>query len=280
MECWPSLSHENDKSMRNCMMIAWSVLLFVACNSDSQDYLQSDQVKLSPPQVRVENVFFEKASSIKILPSEEGTKIYYTTDGTIPNPNSPIYNHPIQVNQSGTYNFMASQDDFMNSDVIEMQLFAMRKINIENVEIIKPSEKYPGIKDNLFDQKKGDFNFRSTAWKGFEGEAIINIDFQKEEEIKGFVVSSLIDHKSWIFAPEEITVIYVYADGKEVNHSEKFPETNTNDGKAKMEFSKILNEQSKLIKISIYIKGPEVIPSWHPGAGKKAWLFLDEIVFL
>lgn len=280
MERWSGLSNENDQSMSHYMLMIYSVLLLAACHSESSEYLQSSQVKLSPPQFSIENIFFKASTSITLLPSEKGSKICYTQDGSMPNQHSSTYKTPLKVTQSGTFNFMACADQFINSEVVEVQLFKIKDIQLEKTEVIKASEQYPGSANNLFDQKKGDFNFRSTAWKGFEAQAFIHIDLYEGQEINGLVISSLVDHNSWIFGPEEIRLTYVYADGKEIDHVATFPEVNKKDGKAKMEFSRIAAKASQAIKISIHIKGPEVIPDWHPGAGKKGWLFLDEVVFL
>jgi len=269
--------------MKKYSLYILSILFFAACSSNEkepQDYLQSDQVRLSPPQIIVEKVFFDEASSIKVLRSENEVKVRYTSDGSLPNETNPAYDQVIQVTESGTYNFLASADDFLDSEHVEVKLFKLKNIEIAKTEVEKPDEKYPGSENNLFDHEKGDFNFRSTAWKGFKGEAIINIDLQKDQEINGLIVSSLVDHNSWIFGPEEMVVTYEYSDGKKQTHTEKFQDINSNGGKAKMEFSKVTTENSKPIKISIHVKGPEAIPSWHPGAGGEAWLFLDEVVFL
>lgn len=279
MECGASISDKNDKSMRRYIVFL-SMFFLVNCNDKTLHYLQLNQVKLAPPPIIVEAVFFDKNTNIKVLPPAKGSKIYYTTDGTQPSKTSMIYQSPIEVTNAGTYQFISIGDEYIPSEVVKKQLFAYRKIEAPTIEVLEPSDKYPGSKQNLFDGEKGAFDFRNDRWTGFEREARINIWLGNQEVINGIVVSSLVDHNSWIFGPEEITMIYVYADGEEVVYSENFLDVNENSGKTRMEFSKITTGKSSPEKISIHIKGPAIIPSWHPGSGKQPWLFLDEIVIL
>lgn len=266
--------------MRRYIVVLLSLFFLMNCNVKSQRYIQSNQVKLAPLQIMVGNIFFEKSTTIQILPPESGSEIYYTTDETIPNKTSRIYKEPLEITNAGTYQFISIGKEFIASEVVKKHVYEYRKLETEQIEILEPSDKYPGGKHNLFDGKKGGFDFRNDAWKGFEREVTINIRLSNEVTTNGVVVSSLVDHHSWIFGPEEITMTYIYADGQKDLYSKKNLDVNKNSGKAKMEFSKISTKKSSPIKITIHITGPTEIPSWHPGSGKQPWLFLDEIVIL
>ncbi|HMU46040.1 MAG TPA: family 20 glycosylhydrolase [Chitinophagaceae bacterium] len=136
------------------------------------------------------------------------------------------------------------------------------------------SSKYPG--DGAFTLVNGVQNekgmARSKEFLGFSGtdcEAVI--DLGKEEEIS-IVKAHILEQKgSWIYRPSSIT-ISVSDDGKNFTSVACSNPTIT-DKEALCEFL----EQAKARYIKIRISNYGTIPDGSPGAGNKAWLFIDEI---
>jgi hypothetical protein len=131
----------------------------------------------------------------------------------------------------------------------------------------------------LIDGILGSWDFTDGEWLGFQGQDIeINIDFGKTISLKQIDCRFLENQRAWIFSPEsfEVSLSKNVIDFK----SAKVYEINAEKQQEKetiKEFKVMLNSQkARFIKISVKSIGE--LPKWHPGAGGKAWVFVDEIV--
>jgi len=90
-------------------------------------------------------------------------------------------------------------------------------------------------------------------------------------------ISYLVSTKSWIFEPTEI-LIESSPDGKEYKPvlSKKFNPAMWKSTDAVKEFSDVFpSVNARFIRFTAKNRG--ICPAGHPGAGGKAWLFVDEI---
>jgi hexosaminidase len=142
-----------------------------------------------------------------------------------------------------------------------------------------PSKSYPG--DGAFTLVNGVQNekgmARSKEFLGFSGthcEAII--DLGKLAEIKNVVVHCLRQESSWIWQPQ-MAEAFVSNDGQNwvsACLTDDFVPKKEGNGKGRM----TLNfEKSKARFVKVVITNWGEIPAGSPGAGNKAWLFIDEI---
>ncbi len=78
------------------------------------------QIKVAKPTFSPLAGTYDAATQVSIVCSTEGATIHYTTDGTDPNAESPVYSQPIAVN-SGTMTIkaIAIKKDMTNSDIAE-----------------------------------------------------------------------------------------------------------------------------------------------------------------
>src|SRR5208283_2376674 len=60
---------------------------------------------------------YTSAQSVTISDTTSGATIYYTTDGTTPTTDSPVYSSPIPVNSTETIEAIAAASGFSNSAV-------------------------------------------------------------------------------------------------------------------------------------------------------------------
>ena len=118
---------------------------------------------------------------------------------------------------------------------------------------------------------------KSKEFLGFSGtdcEAII--DFGKEESINSIKIHLLDQQSSWIYPPAWMKV-YFSTDG--INFTEAL---NAEAGKEvpgeiikDIEWSFYPVSKTRFLKV--FLKNFGTIPDGKPGAGNKAWLFVDEI---
>jgi hexosaminidase len=161
------------------------------------------------------------------------------------------------------------------------QNFLFNKATGKKITLITPaSDKYPG--DGPFTLINGVQNkeglAKSTEFLGFEGtdcEAVI--DLGQETEFNEVNVYTFAQPGSWIYSPKDISVL-ISIDGKEFSMPEgeigTIEPANSRINKTWFSFDH-KNVKARYIKVKA--KNYGTIPDGNPGAGNKAWLFVDEI---
>lgn len=124
----------------------------------------------------------------------------------------------------------------------------------------------------------GSLDYSDNEWLGFKGNSLeAIIDLEKAIEIEEISCGFLLNQKSWIFVPEHIN-ISISEDGKNYTSVKTF----NNDATVNSKSQRVVRYDAKLEATSIRFVKIEAksigeCPSWHSGAGSKAWLFVDEI---
>jgi len=142
----------------------------------------------------------------------------------------------------------------------------------------EPSPKYGYGENNIIiDGWKGTLDYNDGNWLGFDAidfEGLV--DLGSVSNIKSISVSFLQNQNSWIFLPKLVD-ISISSDGKEFETVQTMGEEiiPTHKLDAKEYKQDIGNRDVRYIKITA--KNIGECPSWHKGAGDKAWIFVDEI---
>ena len=130
----------------------------------------------------------------------------------------------------------------------------------------------------LIDFIRGPENFKTGSWQGYEGTDLVAIvDLGGIKSIKSLAAGFLQDVGSWIFFPESVE-FSISNDGENFRSLEiiKNKVSAEKFGAILQDFSININASCRYIKM--IAKNIGVCPEWHPGAGRKAWVFCDEIV--
>jgi hexosaminidase len=117
-----------------------------------------------------------------------------------------------------------------------------------------------------------------SDWFGFSGEdADILIDLGEVKEISNVNIGFLYNPVNWIFLPTEV-IIELSTDGQNFIAAEGMrPDLLTLREPVAIDYNHVrINAKARYIRIIAKNRG--VCPEGHPGAGKKAWLFLDEVM--
>jgi hexosaminidase len=192
-------------------------------------------------------------------------------------PNPPafyIYKSPVQIAVSGTY-YAWSVEKGKRMGKMLTQVFTLNKATGKKITLTKEASKsYPG--DGAFTLVNGVQNEKGMSktkeFLGFSGEdCTAIIDLGKEEEISFVKVHYLHHPGSWIYQPTAVTVS-VSENGTDFS-TVALSNPSIANNEAICEF--LQPAKARLIKIHIANAG--IIPSGNPGAGHKAWLFVDEI---
>lgn len=202
-------------------------------------------------------------------------KIYYTTDGNIPNSGSLFYDSLIYLHRNTMVKAAYFEYEQQMGNMLEQQFYVNKATGKEITLLTEPEKKYnTGGAFTLIDGIRGRIPWYGKEWLGFLGkdmEAVI--DLGTIQYITAVSVGVLNEPFSWIHLPTSIEVYLSIdgvnytrlkkVDGDEINRQGRQIEINFGDNKA------------QFVKIRAVNSGK--IPSGFPGAGKDSWLFVDEI---
>jgi alpha-L-fucosidase len=218
---------------------------------------------------------FTQSVQVELTSTESDAKIYYTTDGSIPDKKSKKYKNPLTFNQTTELQFVAIRNDgtsgFRSKSSYQKAEYGITLVNA-------PDEKYNGGGPlGLVDGATGSIDFADGRWSGFNGtnlEAVIDLGTVKE--LNEFQINFNESTKSWIFRPQQVEFA-VSEDGKSYRSIfTKTFEKPTEESELLLKVPFSYNCKARYIKVIATNFGK--IPDWHPGKGEPAWLFADEII--
>ncbi|MBI4428488.1 MAG: glycoside hydrolase family 92 protein, partial [Ignavibacteriales bacterium] len=187
------------------------------------------------------------------------------------------YTAPLQVSHTCTLRAFAAKDGFTRSKEVEA-VFHKRKQSGTIVLRTKFSPQYPGGgNEALVDGIRGVSDFRVGGWQGFEQNDLdATIDLGTIKRITEVSLGCLQDNNAWIFFPSRVEFSFS-EDGKVFRQPvEPRNDVSPNDPRDLIkEFNAHVSTSARFVKVNA--KNIGLCPPWHKGAGKKAWLFVDEI---
>jgi hexosaminidase len=217
-----------------------------------------------------------KGISIKLETKDKTGKLMYSIAGKTSSKN---YTGPIVINENSMVTGLYYRDGKLMDSVTIPLVFNKatgKKVTLKE----PPSRNYPGdgaftLVDVIINEKGLS---RSREFIGYNGNDVSAvIDLGRMQTIDSVVVHTLTSPGSWIYPPREIEV-YISTDGKNYNVAGKsgdFIKKTGANGKFQISFSPV---STRFIKVEV--KNMEQIPDGKPGAGEKAWIFLDEVEVL
>jgi Chitobiase/beta-hexosaminidase C-terminal domain/F5/8 type C domain len=242
-------------------------------------------------------VFSPGAVFVKIDCATAGAVIRFTLDGTPPTDKSTCYVAPIKLTTTATVNARAwrrgldesvvasSVIHFVPKDSIGVFRLGGKEVDCHKafgarVQLKYPfSPQYPGSGANaLTDGLLGTDRYQ-TNWQGFEENDLdATVDMGRMKSIDTVSVGFLQNHSLWIYYPVKVS-IWVSTDGKKFIPLNSLAEADQVYGNG---FSRRKYIASMgIIKcryIRVHAVNIRTCPRGDPGAGGKAWLFVDEIV--
>lgn len=233
---------------------------------------------MAPPEVEFVPGGESFGDSLRVAIQGDTTDIdvYYTLDGSLPTTTSTKWSGSISLNSTTTLSALAVSRLGKVSVPIQTT-YHKAKYRIEYVTPYDP--KYPGAGPyTLVDGANGSTNFNDGCWQGFNGSDLeVTVDLGKVISVDELSARFLRDINSFIFLPTSVEYD-LSDDGKDF----RILGTVQNDLPQ--------NERPQIIKdfrlksggvtgryVRVKAHNMGVCPSWHKGAGEKAWIFVDEI---
>ena len=220
---------------------------------------------------------FEKETEVKISTPEHNAKIFYTTNGSEPTEKSVEFTKPFTIAETAMVKAI-SINSKGKSLTVESKLSKMpHDWDVKLFSTYNRQYTGGGTK-GLIDGIRGTTNFASGEWQGYQSQDFIAvIDLQRETEIKKLGGGFLQVARSWIWMP---TRIEFEVSNDNVNFT-KVADLKTDVAPEDLEHKirdyaqAITPTKARYVRVKAINLGK--IPSWHPGAGFDAFIFVDEI---
>lgn len=206
-------------------------------------------------------------------------EVHFTLDGSEPTKISPLYTETFTVDSTATIKAVAfrnGKQSNITAETIRYNLATMCPITTNSIP--DPKYTYKGI-CLITDGMSGDGNYHSGRYLGFYATDLdVTIDLQKEQLISSVFVNTYLVPGDYIFGLTGLEV-WISEDGKQFKSvtSKSIPvlkkgTSNNSSKREEITFDKIRTRYVRIIG-----KATPSLPAWHSGAGKKTFLFIDEI---
>jgi hypothetical protein len=231
--------------------------------------------QLAEPLMFSDRVFFYEKCSVELVFEMDGSEVRYTLDGSEPTLESKRYTHPIKLKKTTTVKARCFHPDFLPSEIAKLHVFKSQQIATCNlITWNDPDPAYEAPMEALVDRKKGDMNLKSGAWLGFRQEDFVSEwGFRQPPRAKYLLVGSMVNTASWIFPPQRIELTCIDERWKPFQLGVLAPDELENA----LPVYQIPLIPSNCTKMRLTIEHYGMLPEDHPGAGSRAWLFIDEI---
>lgn len=223
---------------------------------------------------------FNRPLTIYMSCADPDAEIRYTTDGSEPTKKSKLYKSSFVILKSCMIKAKAFKKGSVPSFVTLRQF---NRLNIKNTTFVNPrAERYGKDADiALMDGKKGASGDWQNDWLGFEGvDMDATIELAVPTNISMVKVGVCHEPQSWIVWPKSVKVCFS-KDGKEYSEWQRvdlpdFDPSDPMDGMGRVEARAMVSErQAKFVRVKV--ENPGQLPKWHPYAGQKAWIMVDEV---
>jgi hexosaminidase len=230
------------------------------------------------------NAYFDIQASILPAPDNNGVLWKLESklkDATIryangSNSNALAYTGPVSVTTSQPYTGMLFQGEKKTNNI--SQSFFINKATGKKITLTAPpAAKWPGHGGafGLINGALSERGISSVEWLGWEGgdmEAVI--DLGSSQSISKVNCHLLQQRPSWIYLPASIEV-FTSADGNSFTSAGKTSSYSPDKANAYNGTISMTGTTARYVKVAATNYG--TIASGAPGAGNRAWLFMDEI---
>ncbi len=231
--------------------------------------------KVDIQPVKEDNVY-----KVELNSEQLDVPIHYTLDGSDPTIKSPVFKEAIIIDKSTTIKAGLFLNGKLKEYFTEKEIVLHKGVGKNAYLKEPPSKKYPANGAiSLIDGLKGSDNYRDGYWLGFQGTDMdFEVDLGKEIPVQSVSASFFQNTGSWIFMPEKVQFVILNSEKKKVAKMVVKPEATmeaigTVIENIDAEFDNVTGRY-----IKVHAKNIKTLPSWHEGAGSRAWIFVDEII--
>jgi len=227
------------------------------------------------PFIAQGEVAFKESTEVVLACAEKEADIYFRVNEE----NFKLYENPNSISED-TQLVIYSEKNGIKSAEITTRFYKMDPDLSITLGTEYANQYNGGGPDALIDGLRGTRDFRTGAWQGYQDtDLVATLDRGNKKPLNSVSINFLIDQRSWIFYPTEVS-LYFSENGKDfalhqtqnINAAEPFTETAIKTITFELKGKNIQH-------LKIIAKNFGELPEWHLGAPfkGKAWLFADEI---
>ena len=221
----------------------------------------------------------EKNAVMVNLSTIDETPIYYTLDGSEPTTASTRYEGPIAINAACTFKAKGIAETRSTKTFTENILF--NKATARPITLLQPTNQHYNFDGplTLVDGLVGSPNYRTGRWLGFsENDFEAVVDLGSSQEVSSVTVNTSVNKEDWVFGARGV-VVSVSEDGENYKEvvNENYPQMKKEDADKiythKLEFAAT---QARYVKVKVLVEAS--MPEWHGAKGRRAFIFVDEVI--
>ena len=217
------------------------------------------------------------------MDTEHGdVEMRYTTDGTEPTSESTRYGAPLQLTESTRFQAAAFRGGLRLGRITEKMLDLHKAMGKPIESTSEWSPKYDGDGAgalSLIDGNTGSATHRDKRWVGYENSSLeATLDLGVLTAVNEVAIGCLEEQNSWIFYPRSMEVL----GSRDGVHFRRLGvvqsgSVQASSGAHRKELTlPTPGERARYLRVRA--ESILTCPTWHKGAGGKAWIFLDEII--
>lgn len=174
--------------------------------------LQRFHVNYRRPSFAVDlNVTFNpdtQTNTISMTAEQHELGIRYTTDGTDPDVNAPLYSKPIELAVPATVKAAYFIDSARVGPIVTARADIHKAIG-KTITYQTKWDTYPGQHEStLVNGQKGSKRANDGQWQGFANNFDVTIDFERREAVQTIAINFLQDPAANAFFPGEVKVLF------------------------------------------------------------------------
>lgn len=236
---------------------------------------------LNPPSIHSSTSIFQDKLEVSLKHPIGSVKIFYTLDNSLPDSsNHKIYSEPIIIDKNTTLRTRAFAEGWLGSDE-KSAVFFKAGIQPDDFRLTFPphnSYKGKGVQ-SLFDLEKGDEDFASGKWLGFQNEPFeLTMDLKNPTSLESIAFSILTAEASYIFPPTKVEIWIKENSGNWNLIKTDYPQQPKEIRSRSMMLLEYPLQKGEIQGIKARLTPIYPLPKWHPGAGQKGWVFVDEVL--
>ncbi|MHA7128384.1 c-type cytochrome domain-containing protein [Algoriphagus namhaensis] len=238
--------------------------------------------ELNAPKIESDKDMFGDSTAVRIEHPIGSVDIRYTLDGSEPDSlTSMRYEGPLWVKNSAEIKARAFAEEWKGSPVSSIIVFRAGNPPKELRLLTEPNPNYFG-KGNvtLIDQIKGKNNHTSGEWLGYQDQnALFEILLHEGQKPKELTISLLYHEGAYIFPPTQVQIWVNQADSWKLV-TQDTPKQSSQILPSRFEALTYALPSTDFNRVKVQINRITSLPAWHPGAGAKGWVFIDEVSLL
>lgn len=238
-------------------------------------------VPLRAPIIAYEKSIFTDSTCVDLSIPFRGAAVRYTLDGSIPDEHAALFTGNVMIDQSAHLCAVAMKEGWKTSDPAVADFvkarYRIQKLTLDKLPL---NPKYRAKGDStLCDMERGAENDLSSKWIGYEGEHMgATLDLGRAVPVSRLTLSCIENTGAWVFFPKGIEV-WTSRDGRQYQKAgEMHYPISGKTAPVRTAYLEVPLKPAQARYLKVKVLSNLKNPSWHPGAGKACWVFVDELL--